>query len=202
MMTGLLDQYNLHEHVPSDIPADHLYLHPSTFFTQIRLDSISEWTDINLMKLNTAKSNYMIFSRSIEEVATRLTLNGVNLEQVHVSKILGLWISEDLSWSRNTKETCIRAYARMSLLTKLKYVGTKTNDLLDVYKLFIRSILEYCSVVFHSSLTQEDVQNLERIQKTSLKVIFGDEYESYESALQKSGLETLHARQETVVPTQ
>ena len=197
MMTGLLHQYNFHEHVPSDMPADHLYLHPSTFNTQARLDSISEWTDTNLMKLNTAKSNYMIFSRSIEEVATRLTLNGVNLEQVHVSKILGLWISEDLSWSRNTKETCIRAYARMSLLTKLKYVGTKTIDLLDVYKLFIRSILEHCSVVFHSSLAQEDVQNLERIQKTSLKVIFGDEYESYESALQKSGLETLHSRRET-----
>ena len=52
-------------------------------------------------------------------------------------------------------------------------------------------------MVFHSSLTQEDVQNLERIQKTSLKVIFGNEYESYESALQKSGLETLHARRET-----
>lgn len=108
-----------------------------------------------------------------------------------VSKILGLWISEDLSWYRNTTEMCLKAYARMSLITKLKYVGVKKDDLIDVYKLFIRSLLEYCCVVFHSTLTLENIQDLERIQKTALRVIFGEAYQDYQSAFCQSGLETL-----------
>ena len=85
----------------------------------------------------------------------------------------------------------------ISLLTKLKYVGVQTPDLIDVYKLFIRSLLEYCSVAFHSSLTQENTLDLERVQKTCLKVILGDDYESYSTALEICGLESLHSRRES-----
>ena len=97
----------------------------------------------------------MIFSRSEEQFATRLTMNKVKLDQVYESKLLGLYISDDLSWSRQCREICIKAYSRLQMITKLKYVGTKTEDLLDIYILYIRSIAEYCSVVFHSSLTNE-----------------------------------------------
>ena len=41
-----------------------------------------------------------------------------------------MWITEDLNWEQNTKEICRKAYSRMSMLTKLKYVGTNTEDLL------------------------------------------------------------------------
>ena len=85
----------------------------------------------------------------------------------------------------------------MSLVTKLKYVGVKKDDLIDVYKLFIRSLLEYCCVVFHSSLTHENIQDLERIQKTALRVVYGEDYEDYQSALHRSGLETLYSRRES-----
>ena len=146
MMTGLLHQYNYHDHVPSDIATDQLYLHPSSFNTQNTLDSISAWTTQNLMKINEEKSNYIIFSRCKESFATRLTLNNVKLDQLNVTKILGIWLSEDLSWARNTREVCVKGYARMSLITKLKYVGVHTEDLIDVYKLFIRSLLEYCTL--------------------------------------------------------
>ena len=124
-------------------------------------------------------------------------MNDVKVQEVKVSKILGVWITEDLTWSKNTREIYLKAFARMSLITKLKYVGVKEDDLLDIYKLFIRSLLEYCSVVFHSSLTQENIQDLERVQKTSLKVILGDQYQDYPSALAKCGLETLYSRRES-----
>ena len=68
---------------------------------------------------------------------------------------MGVWLTKDLSFEKNTRKICIKAYKRMSLLTKLKYVGVKTEDLINVYILFIRSITEYCSVLFHTSLTIE-----------------------------------------------
>ena len=82
------------------------------------------------------------------------------------------------------------------MITKLKYVGVSREDLLDIYVLYIRSVTEYCSVSFHSSLTQEQSQKLERIQKTCLRVILGEHYEDYKTALDICGLETLSDRRE------
>ena len=82
----------------------------------------------------------------------------------------------------------------MSMITKLKYVGVSVEDLLDIYILFIRSVVEYCAVAFHSSLTQQQSNKLERIQKTSLRVILGDMYVDYAAALEMFGLQTLTDR--------
>jgi hypothetical protein len=192
--SGLLTEYNFLQHVASDIGIDEQYLPPSSYQTQDTLNHISSWTSANLMKLNEAKCKYMIFSRSKARFATRLTINNSNLEKINVMKILGIWISEDLSWSRNCQEICQKAYSRLSMITKLKYVGVCLEDLLDIYILFIRSVTEYCSVAFHSSLTQQQSDKLEKIQKTCLKVIMGDMYISYSAALEMCGLETLSDR--------
>ena len=82
------------------------------------------------------------------------------------------------------------------MITKLKYAGVCTEDLIDIYILFIRSVTEYCSVAFHSSLTQQQSNKLETIQKTCLKVILGEMYISYIAALEMSGLETLYSRRQ------
>ena len=62
--------------------------------------------------------------------------------------------------------------------------------------LYIRSVTEYCSVSFHSSLTQEQSKKLERIQKTCLKVILGEQYVDYKTALDICDLDTLSDRRE------
>ena len=193
-LAGLLTDYNFFEHVASDIGIDQQFLPTDTYQTQEHLNFISNWTNENLMKLNEAKSNYTIFSRAKENFATRLKIDQVNLDRIPVTKLLGVWIEEDLSWSRNCQEICKKAFSRLSMITKLKYIGVSREDLLDIYVLYIRSVTEYCSVSFHSSLTQEQSQKLERIQKTCLRVILGEHYEDYKTALDICGLETLSDR--------
>ena len=194
LLSGLLVEYNFHNHVASDIATNSKYLPPDKYSTQTHIDHIANWTDLNLMKLNETKCKYMIFSRSKEKFTTRLKVNGENLERISAIQLLGVWISEDLTWDKNCREICQKAYSRLSLITKLKYVGVCVEDLLDIYILFIRSITEYCAVVFHSSLTQQQSNKLEAIQKTCLKVIYGESYTDYETALQTSGLERLSER--------
>ena len=82
----------------------------------------------------------------------------------------------------------------MSMLTKLKYVGVGVEDLIDIYVLYIRSLTEYCSVAFHSSLTVEQSNRIERIQKICLRVILNDMYINYQAALEMTGLHTLFDR--------
>ena len=82
------------------------------------------------------------------------------------------------------------------MITKLKYIGVGRGDLIDIYILFIRSVVEYCAVVWHSRLTRELSDSLEIVQKTCLRVILGDDYEGYSAALVTCGLVTLFQRRE------
>ena len=197
LLSGLLTEYNFRQHVASDIGIDELYVPATSFKTQDNINQIQEWTTDNLMQLNGLKSSYMIFSRSSTEFATRLTLNNNTLDRIEAIKLVGVWVTTFLDWDKNTRELCKKAYARMTLLTKLKYVGTSTEDLLDVYKLFIRSILEYCCVVWHSTLTVQQSTNIENVQKLSLKIILGADYIGYEESLEMCGLEKLNNRRES-----
>ena len=64
--------------------------------------------------------------------------------------------------------------------------------------LFVRSILEQSATVWHSSLTQENIDYLERVQKTATKIMLNDNTMPYKRRLAKIGLETLSSRRETL----
>ena len=85
----------------------------------------------------------------------------------------------------------------MTMLTKLKYVGVPMEDLIHIYILYVRSLLEYCSVVWHSTLTVEQAHDIERVQKLCMKIILGEKYNGYESALETCGLEKLNERRDS-----
>ena len=196
-LSSVLTEYDFIHHVSSQVGIDEKYLPPSNTKTQDTLNDISDWTKRNLMLLNEEKSNYIIFTRSKQSFKTQLSMNNKPLEQLSVTKLLGVWLQEDLGWDKNTKEICKKAYSRVSMLTKLKYVGINTEELINIYKLFIRSVTEYCSVVFHSSLTQLQSNKIENIQKTCLKIILSDNYVSYNAALEMCNLSTLHDRRQS-----
>ena len=79
MLSGWLAEYNFKHHVANDIGIDEYYVSAENLKTQKNLNSIAEWTRLNLMALSEEKSNYMVFSRSDTEMATRLTLKEKSL---------------------------------------------------------------------------------------------------------------------------
>ena len=120
---------------------DDQFLPTEKYQTQETLNSVANWTEENLMQINEKKCNYMTFSRSKSKFSTRLKINDVNMERITETKLLGVWLSDDIGWTRNCKEICMKAFSRLSMITKLKYVGVSLEDLLDIYILYIRSIL-------------------------------------------------------------
>ena len=60
--------------------------------------------------------------------------------------------------------------------------------------MFIRSKLEHSSVVWHSGITQDERDDLERIQRAAVKVITGNSFEDYDKALRWLNMETLNQR--------
>ena len=128
-----LIHYEYLKHVPSDIPTEQGFLPADTFKSQHIIDDIVTWTTNNKMKLNVAKTKYMVLSRSHEEFSTRLTINQKPIERTHEMIHLGVWVTSDLTWEKNTTEICKRAYSRIKMLTKLKFVGVRIDELMELY---------------------------------------------------------------------
>ena len=84
------------------------------------------------------------------------------------------------------------------MIRRLKNLGANMEDLLDVYCKQIRSLLEFAVPVWNSSLTGENISQLERIQKSALHIILGERYHSYRSALKATGLDKLSDRRKKI----
>ena len=81
MLANALTEYNFMEHVASDVGVDQRFLSAQGLATQLNLDKIALWTENNLMQLKESKTNYLIFTRSRQEFATRLTVNNKLIER-------------------------------------------------------------------------------------------------------------------------
>ena len=84
----------------SDIGIDELYIPATSLQTQASLNTIGEWTDLNKMKINENKTNYMLFTRSEPEVATRLALNDQTIDRIEETKLVGIWVTTWLDWQK------------------------------------------------------------------------------------------------------
>ena len=121
-------------------------------------------------------------------------MDGHEIETVEEMKLLGLIITNDLSWTRNTEEMTRKGYSRLWMVKRLLGLGGSQETLIDVYCKQIRSVLEFGAPVWNSSLTQEHVRDIERVQKSFLHVLLGEEYEDYEHALALTDIESLEDR--------
>jgi hypothetical protein len=147
--------------------------------------------------INTKKTKTMIFNFTDNfQFTTRLKIKEENIDMIDSTKLLGTVISNDLKWDQNTASIVKKANARMQLLGKVASFGPLVQDLEDIYILFIISILEQSATVWHSSISEENAADLERIQKSAIKIILNEKYTGYQQGLAKLGLESLEARRE------
>ena len=157
------------------------------------------YADENKMKINYSKTKFILFNPcNSKDFLPSLELEGKPIELVEEMKLLGLVITSDLSWSANTNYMVTRCNSKLWMIRRLKKLGADLTDLKDVFCKQIRSVLEYAVPVWNSSLTGENVADLERIQKTFLHISLGDNYKSYNSALKVSGLDKLSHRRRKI----
>ena len=179
-----LSSYNIRAHVPSNIPTHNQVVSSENLNSQKQLNSINDWTKEKKMRLNEKKTKSMIFNFSKKyQFITKLKVNNNDIDMVSETKLLGTVITDRLTWDRNTEELVKKGYKRMQLLNAAASYTSAKNDLKDIYLTFIRSVLEQSAVVWHSSLTKKNRQDLERVQKAAIRVIMGKSYSRYKNGL-------------------
>ena len=155
-----------------------------------------EYSKKNLMQINKKKTKVMVFNPcKAWDFQPELSLANQELDMVEEMRLLGVVIRSDLKWTSNTEQMVVKAYKRLWSMRRLKVMGATVDDLKDVFIKQVRSVLELAVPAWNSALSQEDIKDIERVQKTALHIMLGDSYQSYVNALdQEVGLESLGAR--------
>ena len=82
----------------------------------------------------------------------------------------------------------------MKSLRRLRGLGATEVEMLDVYMKQVRSVLELAVPVWQPALTQQEARQIERVQRCALYIILGDQYLSYENALETLECQNLDER--------
>ena len=116
-----------------------------------------------------------------------------NLASEDEMKCLGFHVSSRPSMKAHVAAMRKRFRQRYWVLRHLKSVGFSEEELVRVYTTVIRPIADYCSPVYHSQLTDEQDEEVERLQNMALKCIYGPRA-SARTMRSLAGISTLRAR--------
>ena len=59
------------------------------------------WFQVNKLSLNVAKTNVMIFGNNIYDDNYMVSINGMNINSMYVTKCLGVHIDSKLNWNEH-----------------------------------------------------------------------------------------------------
>ena len=135
------------------------------------LEKLGLWAKKWKVTFNAGKSKDMIFTPNKCLNSPGLILDAAYIKPVHFHKHLGLWLSADLDWEKHISYTCLRANGKLAVLRSVRFLDRATLDLL--YKLTVRSVMEYAMVVYFNSLKQTQLRRLNQVQYRAAKLCTG-----------------------------
>ena len=93
--------------------------------------------------------------------------DGTRIENISETMLLGVIVSQDLKWDKNTSYICQKARKRLWILRRLMEFKLSPQELFDVYIKEIRSVLELAVPVWHPGLTKSQTNKIENVQNSA-----------------------------------
>ena len=148
------------------------------------------------MVVNAKKTSMICVSDSLSYTADAFILDadGERIGCQDTIKALGMHFSNRPTMDAQVASISRRIRSRYWTLRNLKNSGFTNEELVTVYKTIIRPVADYGAVVYHSSLTDEQDEALDRLQNGALKCIFGPL--SGRKLRDLAGVTTLRSRRE------
>ena len=97
-----------------------------------------------------------------------ILVNGSPLEKVKCFKYLGLWITDDLTWSCHTESVCCRARRQLGFICRFFSSHCDADNTLTLYKIHVLPMLDYACIVWDPHLRMDQLL-LESVQEFALK---------------------------------
>ena len=161
------------------------------------LEKISNWATKWKVIFNAKKTKEMIFSDKVLYNSPPLLFNDTTINRVNVHKLLGMYLSSTLDWSKQIDDVCLRANRKLSILRTVKFLSRQTLDVL--YKLTVRSVIDYALPVYCNTLKQTELSRLENLQYRAAKLVTGTfQFTNREKLNCELGWETIKQRSDNL----
>ena len=147
------------------------------------------------MVVNTGKTQMMVVSDSpgMKDEAFIRDMEENEITSTEDMKVLGFYLSSEPSVGRHIDVICRRLRQKYWIPLHLRNYGFSEEELVKVYKSIVRPVADYCSVVYHSMMTDKMDEQLERCQMHALRCIFGLDM-IYSKMRQRADITTLRQR--------
>ena len=130
------------------------------------VDKVVEWSRDNRVQLNADKCKELRISFAKQERDfAPISIEGKEIEVVTSVKLLGLTLTNNLTWNDHVIEVTKKASKRLYFLTQLKRAGVPQHELVLFYISCVRSLMDYAAPVFHNSLPQYLKNEFTRLEK-------------------------------------
>ena len=142
--------------------------------------------NVNKLSLNIAKTELMLIG-SRQRLATTIghsltvQIEGHEIDRVPHTKSLGIYIDQNLSWSKHVSKTVKIVSSGIGALKRLRpFICEDTAILL--YRALIEPYFDYCSPLW-DGLSGELADKLQKLQNRPIRVITKSDYYSIAAAL-------------------
>ncbi|KAI3352930.1 hypothetical protein L3Q82_019493 [Scortum barcoo] len=116
------------------------------------VEHLEGWCRQNNLCINVKKTKEMIVDfRRGRHLPSPLYIGGTAVEVVSSFRYLGVHISDDLTWSKNTSCLIRKAHQRLYFLRRLRRAGLGSSVLTSFYRCVVESVLSSCIIVWHGS---------------------------------------------------
>ena len=132
----------------------------------------TQWSEENRLQLHPDKCEELRISFSQEPVALdQVKVNGKEVELVDRAKLLGVTISNNLTWNAHIKQVIKKARKRLYYLVQLKRTRLPVEDIVLFYTSCVRSVMDYAVQAFYHALPQYLKNDLILLEKRAISII-------------------------------
>ena len=114
------------------------------------LNILHIWFQVNKLSLNVAKTNFMIFGNKRFEENYMISINGMNINRVYVTKFLGVHIDSKLNWNEHIYLISViktKVAKNVSIMNRVKHCLI-CSALYSLYCTLILPYLNYCCEIW------------------------------------------------------
>jgi hypothetical protein len=141
--------------------------------------SLQKWCDSNSLKINTSKTNFMVFNerRNNTQPQYSVQMGQDYIERVASFKLLGIWIDDKLNWQTHINHINGKLSQGLFALRRVKHY-TNQSTLQNIFHALIQSHLQYGIIVWGKA-AKTHIKKLEVQQKKAIRIVHNARFNAH-----------------------
>ena len=141
------------------------------------LNILHIWFQVNKLSLNVAKTNFMIFGNKRFEENDMISINGMNINRVYVTKFLGVHIDSKLNWNEHISVVKTKVAKNIAIMNRVKHCLI-SSALYSLYCTLILPYLNYCCEIWGNTYKSR-IHPLYIMQKRAIRICGNSDYRAH-----------------------